>query len=243
MNTKLAFQCAVATANLILQSATNALSPPQPSAFLGQAHSTEGLLYYQLGLWPQAMARYKQSLAVFQAEDNLIGIGHVCRQIGAIMLHWQDYSLARRWAELAAYTFTKALRAEGHQPMVRSDYAAALHLLGQANFHQGHFFLALKRFEKALALRNQLHDDVGEALVLVDMGRVYHAQRQYWFALACYEGALDIGRLHETALEGRWFEAEIRHLIAQVCRVCGHQDLALKHDLEALALGNEESAK
>jgi hypothetical protein len=44
-------------------------------------------------------------------------------------------------------------------------------------------------------------------------------------------------------LEGPWLEAEVRGLIAQVCELTGHWDLALSHYLKAFSLGREVGAK
>lgn len=41
----------------------------------------------------------------------------------------------------------------------------------------------------------------------------------------------------EAVFEGHWFEAKVRRKMAKLCRTCGHWDLAMKHHLEALALG------
>ncbi|MEO1069747.1 MAG: tetratricopeptide repeat protein, partial [Cyanobacteria bacterium J06638_6] len=202
-----------------------------------------GKLYHQLSQWSQALECYKKALAVFQAIDDLSGVGYTCHQIGTLMLHQHRYDLARRWAALAVQSFSQLGHGVKDNPIVRCHYGAALHLLGQTSYYQGQFSLALKQLEQALTLRHQLRDDVGEALVLVDMGRAYRAQQQYWYALACYESALDIAQLREATFEGTWFEAEVRHAIAQLCRACGHLDLALKHELEALALGHQGSIR
>lgn len=233
MSSKLALHCAVAAAALIVQSWRDNSNP----AACAQAHSLQGLLYHQLEQWPQAMTSYKAAMAEFEAADDLFGIGQTCRQMGVLLLQQQQYGLARRWAELAVYGFTRASQSTNNPSLMRSYHAAALHLLGNANFHLGHQSLAVKQLEKVLSIRYELQDAIGEALVLVDLGQIYQARQQRWHALACYEGALDICQPREAAFEGGWFEAKVRCLIAELYRGCGHWDLALKHYLEALALG------
>ncbi len=152
------------------------------------------------------------------------------------MLQRYDYPAARRWANLAVHSVAKASRPNS-SPNVKAHQAAALHLLGQVNFWEGHYTAAVCQLEQVLAIRHELKDEVGEALALVDLGQVYQAQAQYWYALACYEGALDMGQALEAVFEGSWFEAKGRRLVAKLCRTCGHWDLATKHHLEALALG------
>lgn len=239
MSSKLALYCAVAAAALIVQSWRD-----DPTLGVrAQTYSMQGLLYHQLGQWPQAMTSYKQAMAEFEADDDLFGIGQTCRQMGVLLLQQQQYGLARRWAELAVYGFTRASYSTHNPSRLRSHHAAALHLLGNANFHLGHQALAVKQLEKVLSIRYELQDAIGEALVLADLGQVYQARRQLWYALACYEGALDICQPHEVAFEGGWFEAKVRCLMAELYRSCGHWDLALKHYLEALALGDVMKAQ
>ncbi|TVQ11315.1 MAG: tetratricopeptide repeat protein [Leptolyngbya sp. DLM2.Bin27] len=239
MNAKLSFYCAVAAIALIANDLNAAADRLPATPTPAQIYSTEGLLYLQLGQWPQALASYRKALAEFRAADDLMGLGQTCCQLGVMMLQQNRYERARRWAEIALYSFTKVGRTDDNSSLVRIHYAAALHLLGTVNFHQGHYALAVKQFEKVLAIRYELHDQMGEALVMADLGRAYQAQAKYWYALACYEGALDICQPLEAALEGGWFEAKVRCLMARLCRACGHQDLAIKHHLEALALGAE----
>jgi len=231
MSVQLYFHCLVATLTLIMVDLQRAAKPPQTA----QAHCIEGLLYWQLEQWPQAMTCYKSAIAEFRAAHDLAGLGQTCCHLGSMMLQRHRYGAAQRWAEIAVYCLANA---EGSTTVYgQTHYAAALHLLGQIHVYQGHYALAVQHIEQVLAIRHELRDEVGEALALVDLGRAYQAQDQYWYALACYEGALDIGQSLEAVFEGAWFEARVRRLMAKLCRTCGRWDLAIKHHLEALALG------
>lgn len=236
MSVQLSFHCAVATLALIVDDLT--ASQAAASRQVAQAHSTEGLLYLQLRQWSQAMACYQKAIPAFRAAQDWMGLGQVCCQLATMMLQRYQYVPARRWAELAVHSFTKANCSTNPPTEVKTHYAAALHLMGQVNIYQGHYAVAVKQLEQVLAIRHELKDEVGEALALVDLGQVYQAQSQYWYALACYEGALDMGQSLEAVFEGRWFEAKVRRRMAKLCRTCGHWDLAIKHHLEALALGS-----
>ncbi|WP_198807773.1 tetratricopeptide repeat protein [Leptolyngbya sp. BL0902] len=235
MNVQLSFRCTVATVALI--GAKLADVQTTLSRQVAQAHRTEGLLYLQLERWPQAMACYQKAIPAFRAAQDWLGLGQTCCQLATLMLQRYDYTSARRWANLAVHSFTKASLTPHPPTEVQTHHAAALHLLGQANFCEGHYALAVKQLEQALSIRHRLGDEVGEALVLVDLGQVYQAQSQYWYALACYEGALDMAQSKSAVFEGRWFEVKVRRKMAKLCRLCGHGDLAMKHHLEALALG------
>ncbi len=202
-----------------------------------QALSIHGLLYYQLEQWPQAMTNYRQALDEYQAVDDFYGLGQTCCQLGTMLLQQQQYGVARQWAEMALRFLVKAERHDvGNYSLLRSQYAAALHLLGSANFYQGRYALALRQLEKVISIRCELQDEVGEALTMVMVGQVYQAQKLLWYALACYEGALEICQWRASTFDGGWFEAQVRCLIAQLCEGCGYWDLALKHYHEALTL-------
>ena len=235
MSIQLSFHCTVATVALIVADLADAQTAA--SRQVAQAHCTEGLLYLHLEQWPQALACYQKAILAFRAAQDWLGLGQTCCQLATMMLQRYEYPSARRWADLAIHSVTKASLTTKHPTEVQAHYAAALHLLGQVNFWEGHYAVAVKQLEQVLAIRQALQDEVGEALALVDLGQVYQAQSQYWYAIACYEGALDMGQALEAVFEGSWFEAKVRRLVAKLCRTCGHWDLAIKHHLEALALG------
>lgn len=235
MNVQLSFHCTVATAALIVAKLADVQTAA--SRQVAQAHCTEGLLYLHLEQWPQALACYQKAIPAFRAAQDWLGLGQTCCHLATLMLQRYDYPAARRWANLAVHSVAKASRTK-HSPNIKAHQAAALHLLGQVNFWEGHYTAAVRQLEQVLAIRHELKDEVGEALVLVDLGQVYQAQARYWYALACYEGALDMGQALEAAFEGSWFEAKVRRKMAKLCRTCGHWDLAIKHHLEALALGS-----
>ena len=240
MSIQLSFHCTVATVALIVADLADAQTTA--SRQVAQAHCTEGLLYLQLEQWPQAMACYQKAIPAFRVAQDWLGLGQTCCQLGTMMLQRYDYPATRRWADLAGHSFAKASHTDPPTE-VKAHQAAALHLLGQVNFWEGHYTAAVRQLEQVLTIRHELKDEVGEALALADLGQVYQAQAQYWYALACYEGALDMGQSLEAAFEGRWFEAKVRRRMAKLCRTCGHWDLAIKHHLEALALGAESESR
>ncbi|HEY9880405.1 MAG TPA: tetratricopeptide repeat protein, partial [Leptolyngbyaceae cyanobacterium] len=85
-------------------------------------------------------------------------------------------------------------------------------------------------------IRGEVWDVTGEAITLSWMGRVYCSQKQYAYALACYESALDLAQQKASVFDGDWFEAGLRCRIAQLSEQCGHSDLAIGHYLDALKL-------
>lgn len=235
MSVQLLFRCTAAA--LALMVATLADLRAAALRQTAQAHSTAGLLYLQLEQWPQAMTCYQKAIPAFRAAQDWMGLGQICCQLSTLMLQRYEYESAHRWANLAVNSFTKASLTTHHSTKVQAHYAAALHLLGQANFCEGDYATAVQQLEQVLSIRHALGDAVGEALVLVDLGQIYQAQSQYWYARACYEGALDMAQDREAVFESRWFEVKVRRKMAKLCRLCGHGDLAMKHHLEALALG------
>ncbi len=206
----------------------------------GYQHSTIGLLYYQLGQWDQAIEHSIKALDALNMAKDAVGMGQTLTQLSEIFRQRQQFAIARQCAEMAVFQLR---RAGTQDKTIRSQYALALHQLGCCHYHQGRYSVALKMLERCLAIRQDLKDDLGEALTFVAIGGVYVARQQYLYGLACYEAALEICPQQEALLEGSWFEAMVRGLIAQVCEQCGHWDLALSHYLAAFALGREVGAK
>jgi tetratricopeptide (TPR) repeat protein len=206
----------------------------------GYQYSTSGLLYYQLGQWDQAIEHSIKALDALNMAKDAVGMGQTLTQLSEIFRQRQQFAIARQCAEMAVYQ----LRRAGTQDRtIRSQYALALHQLGGIHYHQKRYSVAMKMLERCLTLRQEQKDNLGEAQTLLAMGQVYVARQQYLYGLACYEAALEICHQRQPLLEGPWLEAEVRGLIAQVCELTGHWDLALSHYLKAFSLGREVGAK
>lgn len=176
MSVQLSFHCTVATLALIVADLQTAEPHQAEPHHIAQAHCTEGLLYLHLEQWPQAMACYKKAIAEFRTAHDFVGLGQTCCHLGTLLLQRHHYGPAQRWAEIAVYSLTKANCTTHSSEHMQAHYAAALHLLGQANRYQGHYALAIKQLEQVLAIRHRLQDEIGEAMALVDLGQVYQAQ-------------------------------------------------------------------
>ena len=186
-----------------------------------------GTLYCQLAAWEQATEAYLVAADWAKIARDPIEMGIAMQGLGTVMLYRQRYELARQCFNHAVQCLQST-----HD---HSQYAAALHSLGVAYYGLGSYPQALDLFQKALTLRGELWDVAGEILTLPWMGRVHCAQRQFAYALACYETALDLCAQHLRA-EDQWFEAGLRCLIAELAEQCGHLDLAVGHYLDALKL-------
>lgn len=196
----------------------------------GQVQSTTGLLYFQNRDWDRAVAHYSQALQTFESAKDTVAVGCTLTQLSVVFAHRRQYRWAVDYAQQAVNSLS--------QTDSQSACGAALHNLGVAYYHRGRNRLALKVLEKALALRSTLGDDIGEALTLGCMGRVYTALGQYWSALSCYEVALDIYHQYQSVFEGSWYETTIRLRLAKMARKLGHPDLAIAHYQAALTLSH-----
>lgn len=189
---------------------------------------TLGSLYCQFEAWDQATAAYLLASDWARVARDAVELGTALNGLGTVMLYRQHYELAHQCFRDAA----QHLRPTNDS----SQYAAALHNLGVAHHWLGHHSTALQHLENALALRNELWDVAGEAMTLTWMGRIYCVEKQFAYALACYESALDLCTQKSAVFEGAWFEAGLRCLIAKLAEQCHHADLAIGHYLDALKL-------
>lgn len=111
-------------------------------------------------------------------------------------------------------------------------------LRGIECFQKGAYAQAQVLFQRAIAqIKGCPHLTDVEAVALGYLGRVYSAQQQYWFALACYEAALD---LCQTPLAHPHLLAHCQMKIygwmADLCHSCRRHDLAAFYCTQALSL-------
>lgn len=202
-----------------------------PALKVGQQQSATGLLYCQLRLWEQAIAAYSQALTAFYSARDWAALGRTYCALSLICAQRQQYGHAKDYAALALRQLSAA-----DQP---SDYGAALHYLGVAQYYRGRNRAALNALEKALAIRQQQQDTVGQALTLSMLGRVHLALAQPWHALTCYRQALGFCTSQEPLFEGNWYRAVLLGRIADAAQRCGDSNLALVAYHEALEHSQE----
>jgi len=195
---------------------------------VGKTQSVLGQLYCQQREWDKAVGAYLRSLNAFNQAEDTVSVGHVLTHLSIVFAHRQQY----RWA----YDYAARAVQQLHLTEDTTGYAAALHTLGMNYFYLRRYRAALKSLEKALALRHDQGDNLGEAITLGCMGRVYDAQGERWYALACYEAALEGYGQYQPQLEGHRYEVIIRIRIARLALNTGHSDLAIAHFEAALVL-------
>jgi tetratricopeptide (TPR) repeat protein len=109
-------------------------------------------------------------------------------------------------------------------------------LSGFYHFQQQAYSQAMTQFEHTLVL---LEDTEGlplvDAIALGHMGQIYTLQHQHWYALACYEAALDAcqGQDNDPA---RYCQMKLYGWLAELCQHCGHNDMASDYCRKALHL-------
>lgn len=120
-----------------------------------------------------------------------------------------------------------------------SQAAIAQCLLGFDHFQHRAYAQAMPRFEQALALLEATAKfPLLEAIALGYMGQIYTLKSQYWYALACYEAALDACQT-EDSTAARYCQMKLYGWLAELCQRCGHDDLANDYCSKALYLRHQ----
>lgn len=117
--------------------------------------------------------------------------------------------------------------------------AIAQCLLGFDHFQRGAYAEAMTHFEQTLSqLEATAPLPVVDALTLGYMGQIYRLRSQHWFALACYEAALDACESEGTS-PARYCQMKLYGWLAELCQCCGHDDLANDYCSKALHLRHQ----
>jgi len=118
----------------------------------------------------------------------------------------------------------------------RRQYALVQCLRGLSYFHQGVYSQAIRFFNQTLALiETTAPVPLLEAITLGYMGQAYAVQSQYWFALACYDAALDVCHSQDSPAL-RYCQMNLLGWLADLCLCCGYRELANTYAAEALQL-------
>jgi tetratricopeptide (TPR) repeat protein len=132
-------------------------------------------------------------------------------------------------------TLLNALRIT-HYESVESRTAIAQCLLGIDHFKRGAYAPAMAHFEQTLAQMAATETlPLVDALTLGYLGQIYQRRRQHWYALACYDAALETCESEGTPA-ARYCQMNLYGWLAELCQCCGHDDLAKDYYAKALDL-------
>ena len=121
----------------------------------------------------------------------------------------------------------------------QNRHARALCLQGIRYFQRGAYAQAMDCLDRGLNLWQETDGNLlADGIALSYLGQLYAKQKQNWFALACYKAALSACRSHDSA-KSRLFQAQIYDWLANLCRHCGHDDLAKTYRSTAVLIRQE----
>jgi tetratricopeptide (TPR) repeat protein len=125
--------------------------------------------------------------------------------------------------------------ADGVRPASGPARAGALYGAGELAFAQGDLARATDLFEEGLALYRELSDEVGVAILLVELGQVARARGDHDRAASLSEEGLALGR----RLGERAVTAIALNTLGHIERHRGNAERAIAHYEEGLALFRE----
>ena len=145
-----------------------------------------GVVYSNLGNYPQALKYYFRTLEVMEKIDNKKAIATMLGNIGIIYYYEGDYPEAMKY-------YLKALEMAEE---LGNESAVSRHLgnIGIIYFVQGDFQKSLDYYMRAMELDNELENRRGVARHLGNIGIVYFELGKYPEAMEYYLNALKIKR-------------------------------------------------
>ena len=168
-----------------------------------------GLCYHEMGLEQEALANFKESLAIFEEENELNGIARALTNIGSIYAErgMLDEALAIHEQCLSLF----------QQSGNKSGEARALNDIGGIYLQLEAFGKSRSYLDRSLQIRTSMGFKQAQSSTLILLGSLAKAQHQNQDAIDYYEQALQIAQ--EVKAKKRVFE--IHKLLAEVYKEKG----------------------
>jgi predicted ATPase/class 3 adenylate cyclase len=145
-----------------------------------------GHLARQQGDYEQARAFHEQSLAIFRAMEDKLGVARQLNALGEIAQNLGEYARA-----IELHEESLSLRQEISD---KEGIAVSLRQLGVIARDHGHYERARELLEKSLILERELGDKLLLAISLNDLGLVAHSLCDYNEAISIFEEAMSLQR-------------------------------------------------
>ncbi|MEA5463207.1 hypothetical protein [Leptothoe sp. PORK10 BA2] len=205
----------------------------------GRYHQTLGYLNIQFGNLDQACLDYLNAVEAFKHEDDQITAFQLTERLNEL-----NYELESRPTDETQASPSVSLKVE----------ILRLCRLGLHHSRRYQYQVAINLLERGLQLSDTLVDieppqgQYCAAIVLGMMGKIYHTQRYYLFALASFKAALEAYKSLEKP--DKLTQRRIATLlceIANIAEVTNHPAVAIEYYLDALwylnASGQQPQAK
>jgi predicted ATPase/transcriptional regulator with XRE-family HTH domain/Tfp pilus assembly protein PilF len=171
--------------------AMSAHSKHFPTAVRAKALDGAGVLTRNQGDYCRAKLLHEQSLALWQALGNTLGIARSHLHLGLVAHNMGDFLNAKLHFDTALATF------EDQEPASEEEgevFIQALNALGKVFRGQSNFDQACGYFERALTLSQRIGNRRNEAQILNNLGGMKNSLRQYRVAQVYLKRALEIER-------------------------------------------------
>ncbi|MBX2864613.1 MAG: hypothetical protein KTR27_13780 [Leptolyngbyaceae cyanobacterium MAG.088] len=201
----------------------------------GRYHETLGYLHIQFGNLDQACLDYLNAIEAFHRDDDQDSAIQVTERLNALNYDLESQAQQGPSPSLSVHLKVEILR---------------LCRLGLRYSRRHRYQIALNVLDRGLQLSDILVDvdqQQGQycaAIVLGMMGKIYHTQRYYLFALASFKAALEAYEaLPKPDKQTQSRRATIMCKIADIAEITNHPDVAIEYYLDALWYLNANGQK
>ena len=170
---------------------------------LANSAYTIGVLYLKLEDYQQAIAYFKQALAVYEKINDSRGIAKCCEQLGSTYEEIKDYKLAEGYILLA---INHLMDAYGY---THSKLASAFNNLGLVQLRQKQYPIAIKSFQQAIAIHqfNETQSSRSLSNYSLNMAHAYHEMGKRKEALNHYSKVLELEKIDDSESSINTFNA------------------------------------
>jgi tetratricopeptide (TPR) repeat protein len=200
---------------------------PKRNAYRARLLGEAGRVHYTLGSLEDALALYRQSLAIYQELGDRKGEGTALNNISQIYHDRGDYDTTLSYLEQSL----NICREIGD----KKSEGTTLNNISQIYHDRGDYDKALSNLKQALIINRESGGQAGEGTILNNIGRIYREQGDYGKALQYYEQSLD---MHRKA-GGRAMEGVTLNNIGQLYYARGDYGKALEYQKQSLDIRRE----
>ena len=152
------------------------------------------------GDFREAAVDYERSLAIAEAEGDMMLLAHVLRDFGNYTELFGDLSIAQTYLErsLALYMELE------HEPGI----GTVLRRLGHTSVYRGDYFAARAYYQQSSQVWQMLGNKSEMAQTLLELGRLYLNTEQYPEARAAFDESLTLSREMDDKFRTAWLLSE-----------------------------------
>jgi len=161
---------------------------------VSRCYQNVGNVYFNMGSFDSALEHYYKALEHFNSSNNTIGIADCYNNIGSVLKEMESYDKAMEYHILSRDLFEDLLANpnENSVEAIKRGLSYSYNNIGIIHWYKNNYEQALKNYEKALSLKQSLHDLNGVAQAYNNIAILYASQEKFEKGIEYFQKGLDV---------------------------------------------------